>query len=270
MKSGCKRSPRRLRPPAGSTSIFRLDVTEYAEVGRVVNRTIRELGRIDVLCNNAGINTANGPVAEIPPERFATVFAVNTVGLYACCYAVLPHMIAQGYGRIVNVSSASAFMCQPGSAAYAGSKAAVNALTAALAKEVQAHDILVNAMSPGAVRTDMNPTADTHPVEAVPTAVWLAALSAGRANGPVLPLYGRATDAAGARYGLHGRPQQIALGQGPRRIPRPSRLHSNDDFCKGLTPTLALPRCDGGATVLAVKPWRRSGAASPAGPAALH
>lgn len=162
----------------GSSSVFRLDVTEYAEVGRVVNRTVRELGRIDVLCNNAGINNASGPVAEIPPERFANVFAVNTAGLYACCYAVLPHMIAQGYGRIVNVSSASAFMCQAGSAAYAGSKAAVNALTAVLAKEVREHDILVNAMSPGAVRTDMNPTADTHPVEAVPTAVWLAALPA--------------------------------------------------------------------------------------------
>ena len=67
-----------------------------------------------MLCNNAGVNFANGPVAEIPPERFATVFAVNTTGLYACCYAVLPHMIAQGYGRIVNVSSASAFMCQTG------------------------------------------------------------------------------------------------------------------------------------------------------------
>ena len=167
----------------GASSIFRLDVTEYSEVGRVVNRTVQELGRIDVLCNNAGINTANGPVAEIPPERFATVFAVNTVGLYACCYAVLPHMIARGYGRIVNVSSASAFMCQAGSAAYAGSKAAVNALTAALAKEVQEHDVLVNAMSPGAVRTDMNPTADTLPVEAVPTALWLAALPAGGPTG---------------------------------------------------------------------------------------
>ena len=184
----------------GSSSVFRLDVTEYAEVGRVVNRTVGELGRIDVLCNNAGVNFANGPVAEIPPERFATVFAVNTTGLYACCYAVLPHMIAQGYGRIVNVSSASAFMCQTGSAAYAGSKAAVNALTAVLAKEVREHDILVNAMSPGAVRTDMNPTADTHPVEAVPTAVWLAALPAGGPTGrfyrfmeelPMLPQHDR-------------------------------------------------------------------------------
>ncbi|MAG34640.1 MAG: short-chain dehydrogenase [Dehalococcoidia bacterium] len=167
----------------GVSSVVRLDVAEHSAVGRVIDLIVEEHGRIDVLCNNAGISLPNGPASEVPPERFAAVFAVNTVGLYACCYAALPHMIEQGYGRIVNVSSASAFMCLAGTSAYSGSKAAVNAITSVLAKEVHEHDVLVNAMSPGAVRTDMNPTAATLPVEAVPTAVWLAALPTGGPTG---------------------------------------------------------------------------------------
>ena len=167
----------------GSSSVFRLDVTEHSAVERVINQVAQERGRIDVLCNNAGVNSARGPVAEVPPERFAAVFAVNTVGLYACCHGALPHMLAQGYGRIVNVSSGSSFQCLAEGTAYAGSKAAVNALTSALAKEVEAQDVLVNAMAPGWVRTDMSPTAPTLPVEAVPTAVWLASLPTGGPTG---------------------------------------------------------------------------------------
>jgi len=167
----------------GASSTIRLDVSEFSAVSRVIDQTVQKMERLDILCNNAGITIPNGHVAEVPPERFATVLAVNTIGLYACCYGALPHMVAQGYGRIVNVSSASAFMCQPGTSAYSSSKAAVNALTSALAKEVRAHDVLVNAMSPGAVRTDMNPTAATLPVEAVPTALFLASLPPGGPTG---------------------------------------------------------------------------------------
>ena len=167
----------------GSSSVYCLDVTEFSAVERVINQVVQEQGRIDVLCNNAGILLAPGPVAEVPPERVATVFAVNTLGLYACCHAVLPHMLAQGHGRIVNISSGSSFHCPAGRAAYAGSKAAANAFTSALAKEVQERDVLVNAMSPGWVRTDMSPTAPTLPVEAVSTAVWLAALPIGGPTG---------------------------------------------------------------------------------------
>jgi NAD(P)-dependent dehydrogenase (short-subunit alcohol dehydrogenase family) len=168
---------------AGTSEVVRLDVSDSADVCRAIEGVVARHGRLDVLCNNAGVSTARGPVAEVSPEAFAGVQAVNLVGLFACCHAALPHMIEAGYGRIVNVSSGSAIMCNPGESAYAASKAAVNALTISMSKEVQAANVLVNAMSPGSVRTDMNPTSTVPPSEAVPTAVWLASLPDGGPTG---------------------------------------------------------------------------------------
>ena len=161
---------------SGSTEVALLDVADPAAASRVIDAVVRRHGRLEVLCNNAGVSSAPGPVAEVAPEAFAAVQTVNLIGLYACCHAALPHMVGAGYGRIVNVSSGAAIMCNAGGSAYAASKAAVNALTIAMAKEVHEANVLVNAMSPGAVRTDMNPTATVSPTAAVPTAVWLAAL----------------------------------------------------------------------------------------------
>ncbi len=168
---------------SGSSDIVRLDVSDSAAVQQVIDGVVARHGRLDVLCNNAGISNARGHVADVSPEAFAGVQAVNLIGLFACCHAALPHMAAAGYGRIVNVSSGAAIMCNPGESAYAASKAAVNALTISMAKEVQASNVLVNAMSPGSVKTDMNPTSDVPPSEAVPTAVWLASLPDGGPTG---------------------------------------------------------------------------------------
>ncbi len=168
---------------SGSSDIVRLDVSDSAAVQQVIDGVVARHGRLDVLCNNAGISNARGHVADVSPEAFAGVQGVNLIGLFACCHAALPHMAAAGYGRIVNVSSGAAIMCNPGESAYAASKAAVNALTISMAKEVQASNVLVNAMSPGSVKTDMNPTSDVPPSEAVPTAVWLASLPDGGPTG---------------------------------------------------------------------------------------
>ncbi len=166
----------RINAAGGSCSVYPLDVAEHTAVGRTIDSIIRDLGRLDILCNNAGISTARGNIVDVPPERFAALYAVNVTGLYSCCHAVLPHMTQRSYGRIVNISSGSAYMCKPGTAAYSSSKAAVNAITVALADETHEFNILVNAMSPGSIRTDMNPSADTPPSAAVPTALWLASL----------------------------------------------------------------------------------------------
>ncbi len=185
-----------IRAKGGSCSIHSLDVTEHTAVNRTVDAIVAEHGRLDILCNNAGVSTAPGNAVDVPPERFAGVFAVNVIGLYACCHAALPHMLANGYGRIVNIGSGSAFMCKPGSSAYSSSKAAVNAITVALAGEVGDADVLVNAMSPGYIRSDMNPAGTDEPEESVPTALWLASLPAGGPTGrffrfigelPILP-----------------------------------------------------------------------------------
>lgn len=165
------------------SDVVPLDVSDATAVREAIDGVVARHGRLDVLCNNAGISTARGHVADVSPEAFAGVQAVNLIGLFACCHAALPHMAAAGYGRIVNVSSGAAIMCNPGESAYAASKAAVNALTIAMAKEVEASNVLVNAMSPGSVKTDMNPTSDVPPSEAVPTAVWLASLPDGGPTG---------------------------------------------------------------------------------------
>lgn len=165
-----------IRADGGSCSVYRMDVTDAAAIAEVVHRVVDRLGRIDVLCNNAGVNSAVGRVADVPTAPFAQVFAVNVLGLYACCHAVMPHMVERRYGRIVNVSSGAALICGATGGAYASSKAAVNALTAVIAKEGREHNVLANAMSPGSVRTAMNPTADTPASASVPTALWLASL----------------------------------------------------------------------------------------------
>ena len=159
----------------GSCGVYPLDVTEPTAVTRTIDAIVAEHGRLDILCNNAGIIDA-GEVVEVPPERLAAVLAVNAIGLYAGCHAALPHMLAAGYGRIVNMGSGSAYTCTPGESVYSASKAAVHAMTLCLAREVRASGVLVNAMSPGDIRTDMNPNAVTEAVEAVPTALWLASL----------------------------------------------------------------------------------------------
>ncbi len=160
----------------GHASVYPLDVRDIAAIRDVMDRALADHGRIDALINNAGVNSAHGPAAEIPPEAFAAIHAVNTVGLYACCHAALPSMIERRYGRIVNMSSLSALRREADFSAYASSKAAVNAVTIAIAEELRAFNVLVNAMSPGSIRTDMNPEAETPASEAVPTALWLASL----------------------------------------------------------------------------------------------
>ena len=167
----------------GTSEIVPLDVSDSDAVRQVIAGVVARHGRLDVLCNNAGVSTARGHVADVSPEAFAGVQAVNLIGLFACCHAALPHMIEAGYGRIVNVSSGACIMCNPGESAYAASKAAVNALTISMSKEVKASNVLVNAMSPGSVKTDMNPNSDVPPSEAVPTAVWLASLPDGGPTG---------------------------------------------------------------------------------------
>ena len=134
------------------------------------------MGASTCCATTPGVNSAVGRVADVPTAPFAQVFAVNVFGLYACCHAVMPHMVERRYGRIVNVSSGAALICGPTGGAYASSKAAVNALTAVIAKEGREHNVLANAMSPGSVRTAMNPTADTPASASVPTALWLASL----------------------------------------------------------------------------------------------
>ena len=132
------------------------DVSVEPDVQKVVDRTLDFFGRVDILCNNAGVGYRK-PIDEIPPEEWDKVVAINLRGPFLFSRAVLPHMKRQNYGRIVHVSSGAAVVCLPGNAVYNASKAALNAFSRTTAREVSDFDILVNAMSPGFLKTDMNP-----------------------------------------------------------------------------------------------------------------
>jgi NAD(P)-dependent dehydrogenase (short-subunit alcohol dehydrogenase family) len=130
-----------------------VDVTKLAEVERAREETTAAFGRIDILVNNAGIAGPNIKTWEYPPEDWAQVMAINLDGPFHCCRALVPGMIAQNYGRIVNIASIAGKEGNPNASAYSASKAALIALTKSLGKELAGNDIAVNAITPAAAKT---------------------------------------------------------------------------------------------------------------------
>src|SRR5213080_3479288 len=138
---------------SGRVLPYAVDVTRLDDVERVCERTLTGVGRIDILVNNAGIAGPNQKTWDYPPEAWAAVMAVNLDGPFHCCRTIVPHMIAQNYGRIVNIASIAGKEGNPNASAYSASKAGLIALTKSLGKELAAHDILVNAVTPAAAKT---------------------------------------------------------------------------------------------------------------------
>src|SRR5207253_5095720 len=120
---------------------------------RAREETTAAFGRIDILVNNAGVAGPNIRTWEYPPEAWAQVMAINLDGPFHCCRTLVPHMIAQNYGRIVNIASVTGKEGNPNASAYSASKAALIALTKSLGKELAEHDIAVNCITPAAART---------------------------------------------------------------------------------------------------------------------
>lgn len=129
------------------------DVTNYQDVERARDETLKALGRIDILVNNAGIAGMNTTTWDYPIDQWRKVMSINLDGQFHCCKAVVPGMMAQNYGRIVNVASVAGKEGNPNASAYSASKAAVIALTKSLAKETAGKDISVNAITPAAAKT---------------------------------------------------------------------------------------------------------------------
>ncbi len=131
------------------------DVTDEAQVQAMVERVMDAYGRIDVLVNNAGLMIINEPLLNIEPDRWDNLMAVNIRGPYLCCRHVLPVMIAQKKGSVVNIGSRMGLELIPGGgSAYSASKAALHMVSHALADEMQPHNIAVNVLSPGSMRSE--------------------------------------------------------------------------------------------------------------------
>jgi NAD(P)-dependent dehydrogenase (short-subunit alcohol dehydrogenase family) len=130
-----------------------VDVANHEAVEAATRATIDALGGIDILVANAGIAGPNSLVWEYPPDAWQQVLDVNLTGVFLCCRSIVPHMIRQQYGRIVNVASIAGKEGNPTASAYSASKAGVIALTKSLGKELAGHDIAVNCITPAAAQT---------------------------------------------------------------------------------------------------------------------
>lgn len=132
----------------GATHTALVDVSDAATVASAADETAKALGRVDALVCSAGITGATAPVHEYPLDSWERVVAINLSGLFYCCRAVVPHMLANSYGRIVNVASVAGKEGNPNASAYSASKAGVIGFTKSLGKELAGKGIIANALTP--------------------------------------------------------------------------------------------------------------------------
>ncbi len=155
----------------GTAAVISADVGDFDQVSLAVDTFLKAFGRIDILANNAGVISL-GRVEDTSPEEWRRIFRVNVEGVFHLCKAVVPHLRAQGTGKIVNTASWYGKIGKPNYGAYCASKFAVIGLTQSLAMELAAERINVNAVCPGTiVETAMRDVADRLSIEqGVPTA----------------------------------------------------------------------------------------------------
>ena len=141
--------------PLGTVTAEIVELSDAAAVAGATDATLARHGRIDILVNNAGITGGNATTWELDPDVWRRVLEVNLTGAFLTCRAVVPHMIARGYGRIVNVASVAGKEGNPNASHYSASKAGLIGLTKSLAKELAPRNIVANCITPAAARTEI-------------------------------------------------------------------------------------------------------------------
>jgi NAD(P)-dependent dehydrogenase (short-subunit alcohol dehydrogenase family) len=175
------------------------DITDAVSVGVMVKETYNRFGRIDVLVNTAGGYRAGSPLHETPLSDWDLMLNLNARSVFITCQAVIPHMLRQNYGKIVNIASRAALRGDPLHAAYSVSKTAVVRLTETMAGELKDKGINVNCVMPGIIDTPQNraamPGADygtwVTPQEVAEVIMFLASDGAGAVHGASIPVFGR-------------------------------------------------------------------------------
>lgn len=146
-----------LAQAAGEINVHtaRVDLADFASVQAAAEATAAAFGKLDILVNNAGITGGNAKTWELDPADWRRVMEINLNGPFYCCQSVVPHLLTNGYGRIVNIASIAGKEGNPNAAHYSASKAGVIALTKSLGKELATSNITVNAVTPAAIATDI-------------------------------------------------------------------------------------------------------------------
>lgn len=150
---------KRIESEGGKVAIWdvnggiKTNIADFNSVMNAAEQTVKQIGGIDILVNSAGITGPTVPVTEFSIEGWEQTIAINLNGTFFTNKAVVPHMVAQNYGRIVNVASIAGKEGNPNASAYSASKAGVIGFTKSLAKELAKTNITVNAVTPAAVRT---------------------------------------------------------------------------------------------------------------------
>ena len=134
-------------------SFKKVDVTNFVEIEKALLETEKELGKIDIFVNNAGITGMNAKVWDYPLDEWKKVIELDLNSTFYCCKAVVPHMIRNNYGRIVNIASIAGKEGNPNASAYSTAKAGVIGFTKSLGKELADKNIAVNCVTPAAAKT---------------------------------------------------------------------------------------------------------------------
>ena len=172
-----------IRDLGGDALAVLCDVADEGQVRAMVEQVEDHYGRIDILVNNAGLMIPSEPFLDIDPERWEQSMTINVRGAYLTCRHVLPVMMKQGEGRIINVGSGAALRHRAGGTVYCSSKAALHMFSLCLAEEVREHNVAVNILDPGPMKSEGSSVIPwarhdwddrIMPVEAGPSAVALA------------------------------------------------------------------------------------------------
>ena len=139
----------------GITEVMKVELTSESDVHQAAQQTATLLGKIDILVNNAGITGGNAVTWELDPKVWRQVIEVNLIAPFLTCRAVVPKMLANGYGRIINVASIAGKEGNPTASHYSASKAGLIGLTKSLGKELATKNVLVNCITPAAAKTEL-------------------------------------------------------------------------------------------------------------------
>jgi 3-oxoacyl-[acyl-carrier protein] reductase len=140
---------------AGKIHTATVDVADANSVGDATAKTLQAFGTVEILVNNAGIAGASKKLWECTPEEWRRVIEIDLIAVFLCCRALVPKMMATGYGRIVNIASIAGKEGNPNASHYSAAKAGVIGLTKSLGKELARTGIAVNCITPAVIETDI-------------------------------------------------------------------------------------------------------------------